>query len=530
MKFEILKNGQSMEIKDLSEGQYKIGRSPECDICLNSPKVSKNHALLIIKGDKAAIVDSGSANGIFINGILVKKQKIDRKDVLNIGDFEIRILHPLSKGRSGYSVPLADGNAALNISEDIAEPAAVADSIRSPQEKVLYIVDQKVLSPFYQLMQGNDWRLLLAGIIISTLVLSVLLSVFPIVRWSQAITTKESLERAHAVLSQVVRENYRILAKTNDTTRLTTEVAEKSEGFVRAYVVDANTKTILAPAKYYNNTLDNVYYQLTLKKVLEEKVEKAITERSQGTYLIAQPVPAVGNENLDERVGIGPAAVVIAEFDIPSSITAIFEPLLEAVLFATLLSLGAFYLISKMMSYPIIKLSEQLDSALKGEDVNIYCPAKFKDLENLATSMNFAVTRMKQGRGGEASPLVGEDQDAEDAIYAQSVQEFDEASGDALLLLTREKRISFVGHLLEELVGMRNQTARGQNISDACRDPGFAGTCVDLAERVIGSLGATQTADVDINGIRRSITAIGHKSANGEIRFVFLTVKMGGGE
>jgi pSer/pThr/pTyr-binding forkhead associated (FHA) protein len=90
MRFEILQNGQVIETKTLSEGQYQIGRSDTCDICLKSSRVSKQHGVIVIKGSQAAIVDSGSVNGIFVNGILIKKQRLNYGDVIAIGDFQIR--------------------------------------------------------------------------------------------------------------------------------------------------------------------------------------------------------------------------------------------------------------------------------------------------------------------------------------------------------------------------------------------------------------------------------------------------------
>lgn len=528
MKFEILQNGTLLEMKEFGEGQYKIGRAEECDIRLKSAQVSKNHALLVVKGDRAAIIDTGSSNGVFVNGVLVRKQRIEKKDVVDIAEFQIRLAGALARPRPApQSVPLADGNAAIDMNyQPAAETAPPPAPELSPQEKLQIIMDTKILSPFYGLLKEYDFRFLLGGILLSALVLSVLLSVLPVVRWGKMITTKEALQRAHAVLAQVVRENYRILQKTNDNTRLTTEVADKAEGFLHTYIVDPNTKTIVAPAKYFNNTINDVYYQLTLKK-LEEGTEdgKVSTEKPDDVFVIAQAIPAVGSESLEEKSTFGPSAIAIAEFSIPASITAIFEPLVEAILFATLLSLGAFYLISKMVTYPVQQMNEQLDTALKGENVNITCEAKFPELETLATAINFTVGKAMQSSANVS--VSGEDLDAEDEFYEKSVQEFDEGTGDAVLLLDRDKKVRFVGHLMEDLVNMRNQTARGQNITDACRDSAFNGACVSMAESVIGTVGTTQNVEQELNGIRRAFSAIGHKSRNQEIRYVLIIVKLG---
>jgi hypothetical protein len=76
---------------------------------------------------------------------------------------------------------------------------------------------------------------------------------------------------------------------------------------------------------------------------------------------------------------------------------------------------------------------------------------------------------------------------------------------------------------------MRNQYAQGQNVSDACRDQSFAGTVIDLADNVVRSLGEVQSAQLDINGISRTMVGVGHKNLVGEIRFVMVTIKMATG-
>ena len=171
-------------------------------------------------------------------------------------------------------------------------------------------------------------------------------------------------------------------------------------------------------------------------------------------------------------------------------------------------------------------MSEQLDSALKGENILITSEAKMFELENLAQVVNFAVTRMKQAGGGLAQPVQGDDPESEDSLYVSGVTEFDQGTTDALLVLDREKKVRFVGKALEELIGLRSQYAIGQNISDACRDGSFSGTTIDMVEKVFSSLGESQVANLDINGISRAIYAVAHKNQSGDIHFVLLTVKL----
>jgi hypothetical protein len=161
--------------------------------------------------------------------------------------------------------------------------------------------------------------------------------------------------------------------------------------------------------------------------------------------------------------------------------------------------------------------------------VTVSSEAKFPELETLATVINFSISRWKQmGGGGNAAPTAGTDVEEEDAFFITSVQEFDAGVSDGILLLDKDKRVKFVGRVLEDVLSLRNQYAQGQNITEACRDQSFAGTAVDMCDNVISSLGETQNAALDINGISRNIVAVAHRNRGGEIRFILMTVRMSG--
>lgn len=526
MRFDILHKGELVETKEFAEGSYKIGRTPECEIYLKSPQVSKQHALLVIKGNKAAIMDLGSSNGVFVNGILVRKQRIEIGDEVAISDYKIRIstgavrpkIAPRAKAvnQSAY-----DGGAARNIS--FQTDAADAPPEMSPQDKLLLIMDQKVLRYFYQGMKQVDWRVLLFSILGGSMLLAVVASVWPAVRWGKSITTQEALARAHTVLSQAVRENYRILTKSSDYSLLTIEAVEQSPGIVNAYILDPNARTVLTPARLVGKAVNDVYYLMAMNKITEDKQDIVSMETNGDIHVVAQPIYVFAPDTNERKL----VAVVLAEFEMPAKVYSTFEPMVEAALFAMLCAFMAYFLIFKMFSYPVARMQEQLDAALKGEDVAITCEAKFGELETLATVINFAVSRVRQA-GGIAAPVGTDNPEEEDKAYLQAVQGFDMSTQDAILVLDKDKLVTFVGKAMEELLSMRMQYAQGQNISDACKDQAFAGTAIEMADRVVQSLGDAQFATLDVNGISRNVVAVAQKSRGGEIRFVMITVKMGG--
>lgn len=57
----------------LAEGTNIIGRDPTATVFLDSPKVSRRHASIVVKGLQATIEDLDSKNGTLVDGVAIKK-------------------------------------------------------------------------------------------------------------------------------------------------------------------------------------------------------------------------------------------------------------------------------------------------------------------------------------------------------------------------------------------------------------------------------------------------------------------------
>jgi serine/threonine protein kinase len=67
-----------------------VGRSKDATARLNDPRVSRVHCEVKLEGNKATLVDKGSASGTLLNGQRVSEQVLRHGDVLRIGDSELR--------------------------------------------------------------------------------------------------------------------------------------------------------------------------------------------------------------------------------------------------------------------------------------------------------------------------------------------------------------------------------------------------------------------------------------------------------
>jgi len=56
----------------LKEGETLIGRAPACDLVINAPTISRQHARVRLKDGKVSISDAGSTYGTLVNGTAIK--------------------------------------------------------------------------------------------------------------------------------------------------------------------------------------------------------------------------------------------------------------------------------------------------------------------------------------------------------------------------------------------------------------------------------------------------------------------------
>jgi pSer/pThr/pTyr-binding forkhead associated (FHA) protein len=68
-----------------------IGRHPDCDVRIDSPKISRRHCCVATAYDRILIRDLGSRNGVRVNGRLHEEARLKSGDELAIGPFLFRL-------------------------------------------------------------------------------------------------------------------------------------------------------------------------------------------------------------------------------------------------------------------------------------------------------------------------------------------------------------------------------------------------------------------------------------------------------
>jgi pSer/pThr/pTyr-binding forkhead associated (FHA) protein len=84
-----------------------IGRAPGCDIIVNTPSVSRQHARIFLEGNHFWIKDLESANGTYVNGKIATIQMLSDGDILCFG--EVRsVFRSLTKNGQGPAAVAQD--------------------------------------------------------------------------------------------------------------------------------------------------------------------------------------------------------------------------------------------------------------------------------------------------------------------------------------------------------------------------------------------------------------------------------------
>src|SRR5690242_16085143 len=113
-----------------------LGRHPECDVQIESRKISRRHCCIAQVNDYLVVRDLDSTNGIRINGVRVVEGKLRAGDELTIGNHRYQVTWQDAAPRPA---PVAS---ARGKPPPVSPPAPVAD-----EDELLEACDEPVALP-----------------------------------------------------------------------------------------------------------------------------------------------------------------------------------------------------------------------------------------------------------------------------------------------------------------------------------------------------------------------------------------------
>src|SRR5262249_12119117 len=83
--------GVSFDFDATHPSRVLIGQSPACELRLTDPHVSRRHAALDMLAGGLSLIDLGSTNGTFANGMRVAQAFLQGGETVVVGETEIQI-------------------------------------------------------------------------------------------------------------------------------------------------------------------------------------------------------------------------------------------------------------------------------------------------------------------------------------------------------------------------------------------------------------------------------------------------------
>ena len=90
-KITVTRDGYTMDVHELTERKYIIGRNELADITLDDPHVSKTHAMLQVFSNAIVLIDLNSTNGTLVNSKMALKRILRNNDIISLGRYRLKL-------------------------------------------------------------------------------------------------------------------------------------------------------------------------------------------------------------------------------------------------------------------------------------------------------------------------------------------------------------------------------------------------------------------------------------------------------
>lgn len=508
----ILKGPKTGEKFQLRDGENIIGRSPKCHICINTPGLSKEHAVITVNENGVFIRDLNSTNGTFINGIKIHKQKLRLSDKVTLFDTIIGFEPKMSKSVVapapffGPATGYRDSQAAMQFDPNFnnypnqnfpqnAPMQGQAQANFDPthqgivtdkptlQKIIKNYIDTVLLPGIYKLAELAEFKWVLGGLIMAFILLVTSFSVIPMVELTKSGIQRESQRRALS-LAKGLADRYQVAYKEGLEASFNATSIEREEGVNSAYIVSSGDGTIIAPAKRAGQRPDEDFVHKA-RRHDQQQVEQL----SDSTVGAAVPIKIFDSETGSFRVASH--AIILYDMGSLAVDTGRTVGLFVQVLAISML-IGAllFFFIYKLVEFPIVQINKQIDQGLKDSNTNAKVSYLFPPLQDLISNINTAL-----GRAAQATPNTGGPPSDRTMEASQLVENYPNAA----IAIDKSMAVISINLAFEELVGLRLPQVQGQRY-ESLNDQALILNLKDLLDQSEANGFNVITGQIEFNG------------------------------
>jgi hypothetical protein len=449
---KIMSGPQAGQIYNLHAGKNRIGRSPKSDLCIPINGVSKDHLEINLQGNHLSVVDLKSSNGTFVNGSRIQNTILRPGDKITVDKVTLVVVEP--ERLSSQATAMPGNQIAVPVQQTPEAPQQVANVSlqQNITEKVQTYIDHVVMPTLYRLLEVFDFKTVIIGFCFVFILITTLMSVFPMNQITSESIKNESRRRAITVARALANANEKAV-RSGEMSGYSADLVLRDEGISNVYILGKDGSIIAPPEMVGMSPKAEL---AGFAHAIKGQIREMSGEISNGKIAASSPI-LVFDPELQQNVAKAHAVVVYdaasLKFDDGRALSLFIQMLIIDLVLGGII----FFLMYKLIEYPFTSLQSEIDSALREGRDQAHLDMQFPALQSVMVAVNSLLNRAQHGGRNESMNSTPSLRDSEWMNLIQMV-------GFPALLITKEKAILSVNQAFEQMTGSYGNSLQGQSL------------------------------------------------------------------
>lgn len=410
---KILSGKLKGEVLPLQGAQVTIGRSPNCDVTLPNSNISKAHAKIVFESNRILITDLNSTNGSFVNGIKIETSILNPGDKIALFDTILEFVNAEGEGQGKIlQFPFADQISSTEEGQEPEDPGTYSEPqhFSTPVDKFLWMVnryiDRAAMPPILKAAEFVEFKWLVGLFCIGLVLMTVLLSTFPLMSIINDSIEMESKRRALSLAKLLATVNRDALMKKNFS-GVSVDLGQREPGVQRAMIIRQSDGSIIAPS-YLSGKFSQDPFIQTARKATGRPYHVRRTERNKIIALF--PIKYYSSQEGIDDITHYYSVVIYNSKVLATDDNRTLSLLVQTLLLALVFGLILYVLFLKLVEFPIRKLNMDIKQALFSDNKSLSTKVLFPALNEVYSNVSSALSRES---GNETSQAIEADRTME---------------------------------------------------------------------------------------------------------------------
>lgn len=479
----------------LKSGDNVIGRDPASDIPFQVEGISKKHANITVTDDVVYVQDMGSANGTFLNGKIIKRATAKSGDKIGLPNAILQLVYVQEK-KIVVKKKIASQKEKEESIDEILKGGTPPDNIVG---KIFWLFKYKFMPMIHGVNQEYEWRVLLAILTAAFALITITLTIFPVLQDSKNVLMNEIKIRGTIYADQIVRANSLALEQKNLERIDTSFLDAASKDGVESYELFDPDGRIVRPISRLNE-YSNDPFSVQIKEWFSNKknmTEAKIIALDQGQIGIGKQIFAY-NTKFGNPEPVGIIAIKFAPRTLAVEATKSSRLYLESLVTSFLVGILFFGVVYYLTLRPIEELRYQIEEGLRGKRRAVDSKLLFEEFAPVRNAVNTSLQRIRELQRDETD--VDPNDIENDESYVNTLLEFIQGNAGPAIILNSGKNLVKINSAGEDLCGIRQSMSEGMNILDITKERGFAATLIELCDNSANNSGTAQSGTYELQG------------------------------